>query len=66
MSGCDDLSLGRWINVPEGIDWDVGDFRDMKAINADVVVPPRRDVLHASRGPTRPSRGNGTRRRPTT
>jgi len=38
VSGCDDLSLGRWINVPEGIDWDVGDLRDMKAINADVVV----------------------------
>lgn len=38
VAGCDDLSTGRAVNVPEGVPWDIRDVNDLKRVDADVVV----------------------------
>jgi UDP-glucose 4-epimerase len=38
VSGCDDLSLGKAENVPDGIRWTEADCRQLDALNADVLV----------------------------
>lgn len=38
VSGCDDLSMGRVENVPEGVRWAEVDCRELGAFDADVLV----------------------------